>query len=108
MNDLITINNGVALLDAGVSDMIADFERKINAIKKSEDALRERILEEMEKKGIKKVETDKMTVTYKAPYDKETFQSKEFRANHPDLYDEYIKITSVKSSVTIKLKEETE
>ena len=106
MNDLIMVTDGVALLDGEASAKIAEFERKIKELKEAEDALRQSILEEMEKKGIKKLETEEMTITYKAPYDKETFQSKEFRAEHADLYDAYVKMSTVKASVTIKLKED--
>ena len=106
MNSLITINNGNALLEEKTSARIAEFERKIKEIKEAEDALKKSILEEMEAKGIKKIETEEMTITYKASYDKETFQSKQFRADHGDLYDEYVTMSPVKPSITIKLKED--
>ena len=34
-----------------------------------------------------------------------TFDSKKFREDHPNLYDEYIKMSDVKSSIRIKVKE---
>lgn len=108
MNDLILYSEGKALLDPDVADLITDFERKIKRLKQTEDELRGRILEEMEEKGIKKLETPNMTITYKAPFDKETFQSKEFRTDHPELYDAYVKISTNKSSIMIKLKEDTD
>ena len=103
--ELITINNGVALLDEETHKKIAEFERKIKEIKEAEEDLRERILKEMESKGIKQIKTDEMTISYKAPYDKESFDSKQFRADHPDIYDSYISMTTCKASVSIKLKE---
>ena len=106
MNSLINVENGIALLNPEIASKIADFERKMKEIKESQETLREQILAEMESKGIKKIETDEMTITYKASYDKETFQSKEFRADNPDLYDRYVKMSPCKASVTIKLKEE--
>lgn len=106
--ELIVVKDGIALLDEGTAEKIADFEIKMKEIKEAEESLREMILSEMEKKGIKKVETEKITITYRASYDKETFQSKQFREDNPDLYDSYIKMTPCKSSVTIKLKEDKE
>ena len=47
-----------------------------------------------------------MTITYIAPTTRETFDSKAFRAKNPKLYDEYVKIGAVASSVRIKLKGE--
>lgn len=103
-DELITVSQGVALLDAQTAVRIAEFERKAKEIKEAEDALKKEILEEMEAKGIVKVETEEMTITYVAPTDRETFDSKRLRAENPSLYDEYINISPVKASVRVKLK----
>ena len=104
MNELITINNGVALLDAETASKIADFERKMKEIKEAEDSLKQGILNEMEQKGILKVETAEITISYIAPSDRETFDSKRFKSDHADLFDEYVRMSPVKSSVRIKVK----
>ena len=106
MNDLIIMNEGVALLSPETSAKIAECERKVKEIKEAEDALRTAILEAMESQGIKKLETPELTITYTEPTDREDFDKKKFRADNPDLYDEYVKFTTVKSSIRIKLKEE--
>lgn len=103
-DELITISQGVALLDAQTAVRIAEFERKAKEIKEAEDNLKKEILEEMEAKGIIKLETEEMTITYVAPTDRETFDSKRLRAENPSLYDEYINISPVKASVRVKLK----
>ena len=104
MNELITITDGVALLNAETSAKIAEFERKMKEIKEAEDALKQNILDEMSKKNILKIETEEMTISYIAPSDRETFDSKRFRAEHADLFDEYVKLSPVKASVRLKLK----
>lgn len=104
MNDLITIKDGNALLDVETSAKIAEFERKMKEIKEAEDALKQGILKEMEQKGILKVETEEMTISYVAPSDRETFDSKRFKFDHPDMFDEYVKMSPVKASVRIKVK----
>lgn len=104
--DLITLNNGIALLEPEIAEKIAKFERKKKEIKEVEEIIRAGILEEMESKGIKKIETEDMTITYKASYDKETFQTKQLRADNPDLFDKYVKMSPCKSSISIKLKED--
>ena len=105
MRELIKIENGISLLDADTSNKIAEFERQIKLIKEAEDALKEVIKAEMEAKGILKVEdaTSGMTITYIAPTYRETFDSKKFKADQPDMYDEYVKMSPVKSSIRIKL-----
>lgn len=105
MANLIKVENGVSLLNADASNKIAEFERQIKLIKEAEDALKEAIKAEMEARGILKVEdkTNGMSITYIAPTMREAFDSKKFKADNPDLYDEYVKFSSVKSSIRIKL-----
>lgn len=102
--ELIKIENDIVLLDSEVSSRIADFERQMKLIKEQEDGLKQMILEEMESKGIVKIDTEDLTINYIAPTDRETFDSKSFKADHQDLYDEYIKMTPVKSSIRLKVK----
>ena len=103
---LISIEDNVAVLMPSASAMLADFEREAKAIEEKQKALKKRILTEMEKHGIIKIETDDVTITYIAPTTRETFDSKAFKASNPDLYDEYIKIGSVAPSIKIKVKGE--
>ena len=105
MNDLIRVRDNTVLLDAEASLKIAEFERQMKAIKKAEDDLKERILAEMESKNILKVETDDVTISYIAPTDRETFDSKRFKFDHPETYDDYVKMSPVKASVRIKVKD---
>ena len=102
--ELITIENGNALLDLEASKQIAEFERKAKEIKEASDRLKATILEEMEAKGIVKIETPDLTITYVASTDRETFDSKAFKADNPDLYDNYVKMSPVKASVRVKVK----
>lgn len=91
-------------LDVNVSQQIAGFEKAIKEIKAKEDELKQAILEEMESKSIIKIDSDDLTISYVAPTDRETFDSKSFKAEHQDLYDEFVKMTPVKSSIRIKVK----
>ena len=106
MNDLIKIENGISILDAETSKKIADFEWAIKQLKEQEEELKEAIRAEMEAKGILSIkdETNGMTISYVAPSNRETFDSKKFKADNPDLYDEYVNFSPVKSSIRIKLK----
>ena len=102
--ELITITNNIAILDTETSQKVAEFERTIKTIKEQEETLKTAILEEMERKNILKLETDDITISYIASFDRETFQTKEFKNDHADLYDNYVKMSPVKPSVRIKLK----
>ncbi len=102
--ELIKIENNAPILDADISFEVARFERKIKSLKEQEERLKNAILSEMEAKGIIKIDTDDLTITYVAPTDREKFDSKQFRSDHSDLYDEYVSMTPVKSSIRIKVK----
>ena len=73
-------------------------------LKRKEDAIREILLKEMEDKNILKLENEKISITYKAPTERETFRTKDFKRDLPDLYDTYVEFTPVKSSLVIKIK----
>lgn len=101
---LIRVDDNVAVLSPSASAMLAEFEREAKAIEEKQNELKKRILVEMEKHGILKIETDDVTITYVAPTTRENFDKKAFRAKNPKLYDEFVKIGAVASSVRIKLK----
>lgn len=104
MNDLIVFDGDTPVLNAEVSKQIAEFEKIIKKIKKAEDDLKEKILESMEECEIVKIDTDDITINYVAPTDRETFDSKRFKAEHQDIYDNYVKMSPVKASVRVKVK----
>lgn len=105
--ELIKRENGITVLNAEVSGKIAEFERQMKTIKEQEEQLKKAILTEMESKGIIKVEDEinGLSITYVAETMRETFDSRKFKVDNPDMYDEYIRISPVKSSIRIKVKE---
>lgn len=104
MSELIRVEDGMTVLDMEAQRQIVAFELQMRAIKAKEDELRRRIIDEMEAKGIIKLESEDLSITYKAAYDREKFSAKRLKQDHPDLYDEYITITTVKPSILIKVR----
>lgn len=102
--ELIKVENEIGILDTEVSKKVAEFEKTLKEIKEKEEELKQNILTEMENKNILKLETDDLTITYIAPAERETFDSKKFREENSDLYDEYVKFSPVKSSIRVKVK----
>lgn len=104
--ELIKRENGISILDAEVSEKIATFERQVKALKEQEDELKQAILNEMESKGIIKLEdeTTGLSITYVAETTREDFDKKTFKKDNPDTYDEYVRFIPVKSSIRIKVK----
>lgn len=102
--ELIKYENDVATLEPKVSDQIADLERQIKILAEKESKIKQVILEEMESKGIIKLDTDSIVITYVAEADRENFDKKKFREEYPDIYDNYITMSPVKSCIKIKVK----
>lgn len=101
MEELITKEG---TLNQITSIRIADFETKIKELKKQEDELKAAILEEMKSKGLVKIETDELAISYVDSFDKEKFDNKKLKEDYPNLYDQYVSMSTVKPSIRIKVK----
>ena len=104
MNNLIVLQDDKYVLEPNTSITIADLEIKIKELTAKRDELKKIILNEMEEKNLLGVESDYITISYTGPYDREDFKKEDFKKDHKDLYDEYVKMTPVKSSIRIKVK----
>lgn len=102
MNEIIIQENNT--LSEEIEKQIVSIEKRIKKLKEQEEAMKAALLSAMEAKNLIKLETDKMVISYVAPTDRESFDSKKFKEDNPDLYDEYVKISPVKSSIRIKVK----
>jgi len=89
---------------AALEQGIAEIETRCKEMETDRDTLKASILEVMEKNGIKSFETDKIKLTVKAASERKTFDATRFKADSPKVYEQYLKTSSVKSSLTIKLK----
>lgn len=103
--ELIKIENGLTTLDLKASMELKLIADKIKELKKQEDKIKKAILEEMENKNILKIDTDEVSISYIASGDREIFDTKKFREEYSDLYDEFIKFTPVKASIRVKVKD---
>jgi regulator of replication initiation timing len=101
MNDIIKFEDGK--LSQQAVDFITAVETKMKALKEQYDQFKNDLLTVMEQNGIIKIESDNVTINYIAETTRETFDSKKFGEDFPDLYDEYIKFTKVKASVRVKV-----
>lgn len=104
MGELIKVENDIAVLTEGTAEKIVEFERIVKDIKEKEEALKSAILEEMRANNLIKLETDELILTYVAPTTRESLDSKALRAELPQIYDTYCKLSTVKESLRIKIK----
>lgn len=85
--------------------VIAYYENERKLAEENRNKVRDKIIEVMKAQGITKFENENISITYIAPTDAETFDSKRFKEENPNTYQEYVKITHKKESVRITLKE---
>lgn len=102
MNELIQFENG-HLAEKAV-EYIRATEARMKKEKEDYDAFKRELLKAMEGNGITKIDTDTVTVSYIGATKRETFDSKAFKADMPELYDEYTKFSDVSPSIRIKVK----
>lgn len=102
MNDIIRIENGQ--LAVQTIEYIRATEARMKKEKEEYDAFKAELIQAMEQNGVVKIDTDEVLINYVAATNRETFDSKAFKADMPDLYNEYIKFSEVKPSVRIKVK----
>lgn len=102
--ELITLKDNLAILDVETAGKIANFEKMAKEIKAKEDELKKAILEEMQDKGLIKLETDELVISFVSGTTRETLNTKSLKEELPDIYDTYVDIKSVKPSIRIKLK----
>lgn len=84
--------------------LLEDTLFQIESLEKVADSIRAKIKEEMERRGILDLQIGKVKMTYVAGTIRQTFDSKKFKEDDPDLYAVYLKDTVVKPSVRITIK----
>jgi predicted phage-related endonuclease len=102
MNEIvITSDNGLSLSS---ERSVCEILKQLDELKKQEAIIKEDLMEEMKKRGLVKIDTTKLTITYVDATTRESFDSKKLREEKPEIYDEYCRISPVKDSIRIKVK----
>lgn len=87
-----------------IEQIIMDREKSLKEAKLQGEELRAGLLNKMIEKGLKRIETDRLLLTVKEPYERETLDSKKVKETAPDVYDNCKKTTKVKESLLVKIK----
>lgn len=102
-NEIIKVDGDLLSLTEDAQADIINLTKTIELAKTALDDIKARLLEEMREQNVIKITTDDLVISYIAPTDRETFDSKKFRSANPDLYDEYVSFKPVKESIRIKV-----
>lgn len=99
---LVAIKNNQ--LTTKFADEYLQIEETIKALTERRELMKEALMRAMEKNGIVSVENEQLKIKYVQPTTQERFDAKTFRAEHEDLFNEYVKIIDVKPSLRITRK----
>ena len=78
-------------------------EDELNLMKEKVDKVKETLYGTMEKEGIKTVDRNKLKITYVAPSTRTSVDSKKLQKEEPEIYNKYVKTTTVAGSIKITL-----
>lgn len=104
-NELIVYANDVPMLIEEAENNLIAWQESIKTLQECVDNLKAEIKRDMERNGVIKIETEKVLINYIAESEKETFQTKKFKEEQHELYDEYCKLTKVAPQLRIRIKE---
>ncbi len=102
--EMVKVENGqILLVEETLKKMkqIAEMELQVKLFN---DELKNAMKEAMESKGIKSFENEFVKITYVAPTERVSLDTKKIKAEVPELYEAYSKTSEVKSSVRVKYK----
>lgn len=102
--DLTKLNEQALALDREESRYIYELVEKQKGIEQELETIKASLQTMMEKYNIKKLDNEWLTITYIDETYRETFDSRQFRKEHEDLYNDYIKVSPVKAGIRLKLK----
>lgn len=93
------------ILKNSIENEIIQLQRSIDELQKKLDEKKASMLEELEQNEdlYEDFEANKIKITYIRPTSRESFDSSRFKKENLDLYNKYIKISQVKSSVRLKI-----
>lgn len=87
-----------------MQDAIVELDNLAKEYEDRRKALLAEVKDKMESANVKKWEMDKLMFTIKPDTERESFDSKAFAKDHPDLYERYKKTSKVKGSILLTIK----
>lgn len=100
-----TTTSPLALFENNAVTVLKDLsiiEKRYKDLTSSRDDLKVKLMALMEQYGITKFDNDDLSITYVAARNGTKFDTTKFKKDHPDLYEQYLKPSSTKTSVRFK------
>ena len=100
--ELTIVYDGKALTTSEAINLFYTISQQKKAFEAAEKKLREVLTKAMEAENIIEIKNDDYIIRYIAETEAERFDTKAFRADHADVYDEYVKFSPIKSQIKIR------
>lgn len=81
---------------------LAELDVQVKALKEVKDKFESTLYERMLEKNLDSLDYPEGTVTLKRPYTKQAIDTKALKAKRPEVYEEFLKETTVKGNITFK------
>lgn len=104
MTAIVKRESNDLILAPELESKLVELNEAKKKIDEAEKELKEQIKAEMEKIGATQLKTDRVTISYKGEYDRESFDSKAFRRDDPETYNAYVNFTTVPASISVRVK----
>ena len=103
MKLLVETNRGLKLTDSA-TEIIVAIEKQMAELKAQEDALCEKIIEQMKSHECNKIENAELAITYVAPTTRVSLDTTKIKKELPNVYSLFAKESIVKESIKIRCK----
>lgn len=101
MNELVKYENGEITVEKEIVKQIREFEKFKAEMDLKEKHLKQSLKEAFEKYGITSWSTDGLSAKYKSTTTRKSVDTKRLKDELPDIYEEYLKESSVSSSISL-------
>lgn len=98
------VKKDTAIIPANMEAEIIAIERSMKELKRRQDEIKAGLLEYMTEHGMTCIDTDNIRVTKIEASERETFDTKAFRAENPEDYNLYVRMSPVAPSVRITVR----
>lgn len=102
--ELAEVNNNMLAIQNQIVQATVEFQNELAEYQKKDTELRKAISDAMEASGTKSFENDFVKLTYIAPSSRTGIDMDKLKLLHPEIVEEFKKVTPVKASVRIKIK----
>lgn len=100
VNEMVQFESAVPEAIQGMTTLL----QMKKMLDEQEKVLKQQLLEAMEAYAVKSFETDLIKLTYVAPTTRSTLDSTRLKKEHPEIIEQYSKISDVSASVRVTVK----